>query len=133
VCARKRRRAQQAAAEARTFFVGPIDDTNGDRRTAVELLGEAAENFEGREDVEGAIEPAAIRNRIEMAAEKKGFVGGAGERGPVVAGSIVMMLDGKLLEFLGVPFAGAEPGVGPGDALGSVVVGGEGAEFVEFL
>ena len=41
------------------------------------------------------------------------------------------MFDGEFGEFSGEPLAGAEPGVGPGNALRAVFVGGKGAEFFE--
>jgi len=123
---------EKATAETRAFFVGPIDETNGDGRTTVEFGREATENFETGEDVEAAVEPAAVGHRVEVTAEKETFFGGAGQRGPVVSGRVVVMLDRKLGEFFGEPFAGTEPRVGPGDALGAVFVGGEGAEFFEF-
>jgi len=39
-----------------------------------------------------------------------------------------VMFDRKIDEFLGEPFAGFEPDVGPGYALGAVGVGGLGRE-----
>ena len=45
--------AQQAAAEARAFFVGPIDQLDGERRAA--LLSEGSEDFEGGEDAEASV------------------------------------------------------------------------------
>ena len=98
----------------------------------MKFFGEAAKDLEGGEDVEGAVEPAAIGDGIEMAAEEEGFFRGAGESDPVVAGCVVMVFDGDALEFGGEPFAGLKPGVGPGDALRAVFVGSEGAEFFEF-
>jgi hypothetical protein len=41
------------------------------------------------------------------------------------------MFDREFGEFFGEPLAGAEPSVGPGDALCAVFVGGEGTEFLE--
>ena len=124
--------AEETAAEARAFFIRPIDDANGDGRFAREFFDEAPEDFKGSDDVEGAVEPAAVRNAIEMAAEEERFFAGAGEGDPVVAGGVVVVFDGKGGEFLGEPFAGFKPSVGPGDALGPVFVGGERAEFFEF-
>ena len=93
-------RAEQAAAEARAFFVGPIDQTNRDWRRAVEFGGDAAEDFEAGENVQGAVEPAAIGDGIEMAADEQGLFGFAGERDPVVAGGVVVMFDGQAAQFV---------------------------------
>ena len=69
VRAGKGRRAKQAAAEARAFFIGPIDQANRDRRTSVVLVGESAQDFERRHHAQAAVEPAAVGHGIEMAAE----------------------------------------------------------------
>ncbi len=125
-------RAKQAAAKTRALFIGPIDKTNGDGRLAVKFIGEAAKNFEAGKDIQAAIKPAAIGDGIEMAADDQRFFGGAGKRDPIVARGVVMMLDGKIFEFIGEPFARFEPGVGPGNALSAIFVGGESAKFFEF-
>ena len=63
------RRSQQAAAKARAFFVGPIHQANGHRRPAVILLRESPQHFQARHDVQAPIQPSAVRNRIQMAAQ----------------------------------------------------------------
>jgi hypothetical protein len=123
--------AEQAATEARAFFVGPIDQTDGDRRSAAEFFGETAEDFETGEDVERAVKPAAIGGGIEVATDEEAFFGSAWQRGPVVSGGVVVVFDGKLGELFGEPLTGAEPGVRPGDALSTGVVGGERSELFE--
>ena len=90
--------AEQAAAEARAFFVGPIDEADRDRRTAVELGGEAAQDFEAGRYAEAAIEPAAVGDGIEMAADEQRFRGFAGERDPAVAGGVEVVLDREVGE-----------------------------------
>ena len=82
--------AQEAAAEAGAFFVGPIDEADRDRRTAVEFGVDAAEDFEGGEDVQGAVQPAAVWDGIQVAADEQGLFGLTGEGCPVVAGGILM-------------------------------------------
>ena len=72
--ARERGGAEQAAAEARAFFVGPIDQADRDRRAAVVLAREAAQDFEAGQHAEAAIEPAAVRDGIEMAADEQRLV-----------------------------------------------------------
>jgi len=97
MCTRKGGRAEQATAEARAFFVGPVDDTNGDGRLAVEFVVESAKNLEGGNDVERAVEPATIGHGIEVATDEKTFFGCTGESDPVVARGVVMMFDGEAL------------------------------------
>ncbi len=64
-----------------------------------------------------------------MTAEDESFRGFAWEGDPAVAGSIEVVFDGEVFEFLFEPLAGAEPVHGPRDALRAVVIGCEGAEF----
>ena len=65
----KRRRAQQASAETRAFFVRPVHYANGDGRAAVELFSKAPQDFEAAEHAQRAIQPAAIGHGIEMPAD----------------------------------------------------------------
>ena len=68
-------RAQEAAAEAGAFFVGPIDQPDGDGRTSVKLRGDTPKNFEAGEDIEGTVEPAAVGDGIQMTTDQQGFLG----------------------------------------------------------
>jgi hypothetical protein len=70
--------AEEAAAEARPLLVGPIYQANGDGRLAVEVLCQTAEDLEGGENSETAVEPAAVGDGIKMTAEDQGAVGVAG-------------------------------------------------------
>ena len=49
----KRRRSEQTTAEARAFFVGPIDHPHGDRRASVEFSREPSQHFETCGDADG--------------------------------------------------------------------------------
>src|SRR5262249_5188771 len=104
---------------------------DSDWRPAVVFGVETAQDFERGEEVEAAIQPAAVGHGIQMATEEQCFFGGAGQSDPVVGGRIVMMLDGQTAQLGSEPLARFEPGVGPGDALRPVCVAGEGAEFFE--
>ena len=121
--------AEQAAAEAGAFFIGEVDETNGGSWLC---FVKSAECLEGREDAEAAVKPAAVGDRVKVAAEDEGFFGVAWEGDPAITGGVSMVLDEEAGEFGGQPVAGLEPGVGPGDALGAVFVAGEGAQFFEF-
>src|ERR1700678_4032802 len=66
-----------------------------------------------------------------MTAQDECFFGMARQGGPAVAGSIKMMLDGEVADYRLKPAAGLEPGGAPGEALGSVFIGGERPELLE--
>ena len=65
----KGRGAQQAAAETRAFFIRPVHQTDGYRRTAVVLCRDAAQHLEARQHVQAAVQPSAIGYRIQVAAD----------------------------------------------------------------
>ena len=67
--ARRRRRAEQRAAEARALLVGPVDEPHGHRRLA--LLGDPAQHLDPGQHVEAAVEPAAVRHRVHVAADQQ--------------------------------------------------------------
>src|SRR5258708_28415982 len=89
---RECRRAQQAAAKPRAFFVGPIDETNGNWRTSVKFGSNPAEHFEARELIQCAIKPTAIRHRVEMPADQQRPFGFTPQRHPAVSGRVTMLL-----------------------------------------
>jgi len=121
--------AEEAVAKARAFFVGPVYEFESDGRFFI--AGIAAESFESGDDAEGAVEPAAVGDGIEMAAYYDSFVGGAGKSDPVVAGGVCFRGEADLCEFGAEPFASGAPDGAPGEALGAVGGGGEGGEFAE--
>ena len=51
----------------------------------VPSLGDPAQHLGARDDVEAAVEPAAVRHRVDVAADQDGALGVAAERAPVVA------------------------------------------------
>ena len=64
-------RTKKAPSKPRALFIRPIDERQRDRRpTALEH----AQRFEGGEDAQGAIEPPAVWNRVEVAADQNGAV-----------------------------------------------------------
>ena len=106
------RRAQKAAAETRAFLIGPIHELESDRGFG--SAGIAAERFEGGDDAESSIEPAAVRHGIEMAAEDDGLVRGAGDGDPVVAGGVGDRRKADSGKFAAKPFASGAPYRAPG-------------------
>ena len=64
-----RRRAEERAAEARALLVGPVDEPDRQRRRA--LLGDPPQHLDAGDDVEAAVEPAAVRHRVDVAADQQ--------------------------------------------------------------
>ena len=90
--ARRRGRAEERAAEARALLVGPVDEPHRERRRA--LLGDPPQHLDAGHDVQAAVEPAAVRHRVDVAADQQRALGGAAEREPLVAGLVDLLLDG---------------------------------------
>ena len=65
--------AEERAAEARAFFVGPVDEADSEGRFAVGIAGDGSEDFESGDDAERAVEPAAVGDGVEVRAEDEGF------------------------------------------------------------
>ena len=79
------RRPEQAATEPSAFFVRPVHELQRHRRPGARVH---PQRLEGRHHTEAAVEPSAIRHRVEMAADDDGLWRRAGHRHPVVAGRI---------------------------------------------
>ncbi len=122
-------RAEQRPAEAGALLVRPVDEPHGDRRRPI--VGDAAQHLCAREDVEAAVEPAAVRHGVHVAADQDGALGVASERVPVVSRSVPLDLERQIGERVGEPRAAPRPGLRPGDALCAVLVPGQRAELVE--
>ena len=73
--ARRGRRAEERAAEARALLVGPVDEPHRDRRLA--LLGDPAQHLDAGEHVQAAVEPAAVRHRVDVPADQQRALGRA--------------------------------------------------------
>ena len=125
-------RTEQAAAETRAFFIGPIDQADGDRADGrrIGLRSGAGSRGPPERPRQPSSQPP-FGNGIEMAADQQRFLGFAMERDPAVAGGVEMMLDRELCQLGCEPVARFEPGVGPGEALRAVGVGGELAQFFQ--
>ena len=127
--AARRRGAEERAAEARALLVGPVDEPDRDRRRA--LLGDPAQHLGARDDVEAAVEPAAVRDRVDVAADQDGALRLAAQRPPVVAGCVALALEREAVEEPVEPGAGRVPRVRPRDALGAVLVARELLELAQ--
>ena len=123
------RRAEERPAEARPLLVGPGDEPHRHRRLA--LGGDAPDHLDAGEHVQAAVEPAAVRHRVQVAADQQRAVGGAGEREPLVARLVDLLDRARALHLLSQELAGLLPRVGPGDPLRAVLVAGQLAQLVE--
>ena len=122
-------RAEQAAAEAEALLVGPVDEP--DRRGRPPVRRQPPQHLETAQHVQAAVEPAPVRDRVEVAADHHGALGGSRERRPEVAGLVGLDAHGQLREPLAVPVPPARPGLGPAHALRAALVAGERLELAQ--
>ena len=125
------RRAEERATEPGAFLVGPVDEAHGDRRLS--LCRDSAQNFDAGDDVECAVEPAAVRDRVDVAADEDGPVRGAAQGEPLVACRVDGLLRSGSFQLPAQPLAGLLPGLGPRDPLSAVVVPGQLLELAELI
>ena len=62
------RRAEERAAEARALLVGPVDEPH--RHSRLPVLGEPPHHLDPGHHVQAAVEPAAVRHRVDVAADQ---------------------------------------------------------------
>ena len=93
--------------------------------------GEGAQDLEAAEDAERAVEPAAVGDGVDVAAEHDVSGAPAREDRPEVAGLVGVDRHRQLGEALAQPGARLRPGVGPRDALGAALVLGQLAQRAE--
>ena len=97
--------------KARAFFVGPIDQTNCDGRLALVLRVDAPQNFDAGQHVQTAIEPAAVRHGIDVAADEQRFVGFAAQGRPKISGRVIVNFQPPISSTLPAqPFSRLRPG-----------------------
>src|SRR6185295_20292194 len=78
-----------------------------------------------------AVEPAAVRDGVDVAADEHGRVGSAAEREPLVAGRVDPFLRPGLCHLAPQPLACPFPGIRPRHALGAVLVAGQLLELAQ--
>ena len=122
-------RPEERAAEACTLLVRPRDEPNRDRRLA--LLRDPAQHLRAGDDVERTVEPAAVRNRVEVAADEQLPLRSPAKRPPLVARLVELHLRAGSLELGRHPLLRLDPGVGPGHALGAVLVARQLSELLQ--
>ena len=118
-----RRGAEERAAEPGALLVGPVHEPHRQRQCP--LLRDAPHHLDAGEDVEAAVEPAAVRHRVDVAPDEERALRGAGQREPLVAGLVDLLLGAGRDNLLAQPLARALPGLGPGDSLRPVLVAGQ--------
>ena len=123
--------AEQRAAEARTLLVGPVDEAHGDRRLA--LRGQAPQHLDAAHDVEAAVEPAAVRHRVDVPADEQRPLGCAAQREPLVACLVDLLLDGDGGELPAQPLARPLPRLRPRHALRAVLVARQLLELAQLV
>ena len=87
----RRTRPEQATPEPRALLVGPVDEPDRDGRRPVG--GDPAQHLEATDDVQAAVQPAAVRHGVDVAPDQDGTLGFAGERCPLVARLVDLDLD----------------------------------------
>jgi hypothetical protein len=127
----KCRRTEEASAESSALLIGPIDQSNRDRRPAVKVLREAAQHAKASENAQASIQPTAIRNRVKMTAKDKSVIGIALKGCPGVPSGIKVMLYRKAFQLALKPCARLEPGRTPRNALSTIRIGRKGAKLLE--
>jgi hypothetical protein len=103
----RRRAPEEAAPEPGPLLVGPVDERHRHRRDAVG--GQRAQQLEPGHHAECAVEPAALRDAVEVAAHDEHVRTGAGQHRPQVAGGVGVDLDGQRPQLLAEQGAGLQP------------------------
>src|SRR5207253_466945 len=80
---------------------------------------------------EGAVEPAAVRHRVEVPADEERTLRGAGQREPLVPGLVDQLLGARAGNLAAQPLPRPLPGVRPGHPLGAVAVARQPAQLPE--
>ena len=127
-----RARPEQALAETGPLLVGPVDDADRDGGPPSERVVNPAQHLDAGERVEAAIEPAAVRHRVDVAADEQGPVTRARQRRPEVARGVIVHLDGQARKAIAEPGTGGQPRRGEGHPLGTVFVARQRPERLEF-
>ena len=109
--------SEKAPPKARAFFIGPVDELQRHRRLRVRVH---AERLERRHHTEAAVEPSAVRHRVEMAADDHGLGRGAGQRHPVVAGRVGVDAQAELGDLGLEPLARVAPHRSPRETLRAI-------------
>ena len=122
-------RAEEAAAEACAFLVGPVHEPDRDRRLS--LARDPTQHLDARDDVEAPVEPAAVRDRVDVSADEDGALRLSGQREPLVPSRVDRLLRGGARDEVTEPLARTFPRLRPRHALRPVLVSGELPELLQ--
>ena len=122
-------RPEQRAAEPCSLLVGPVDQPYRDGWGAG--FGDAPQHLGAGDDVQAAVEPTAVRDRVDVATDQDSAVRIAPQRPPVVPGRVALAFEREPVEQSGQPGAGGVPGLCPGDTLGAVLVARQRLQFAQ--
>ena len=106
---RKCRRSEQAAAKTRPLLIRPIHQSHSKRRFSVVFFRQIPHHLKSRNHAEASIQPAAVGNRVKMAAENKRLLARAPQRDPLISRGIEVSLHRKADQLAPKPFARLEP------------------------
>ena len=124
---------EKAFAKPRAFLVRPINHAHRDRRLAVVLCVDAAHDLDSCQRVEAAVEPSAVRHRIDVAAHEQLFLALTTQRRPEIPRSIIVDFHRQSIETLFQKLARRNPRRCKGDPLRAVRVAGQRAQFLELV
>src|SRR5581483_2214094 len=113
----------------RALLVRPVDEPHRHGRLA--LPGHATQYLHPGEDVEAAVEPAAVRNRVDVAADQQRALGGSGQREPLVPRRVDLLDRPRPGDLVAQPRTRALPRLRPRDPLRTVLVAREPAQLLE--
>jgi hypothetical protein len=126
-----RRRAEQAAPEARTLLVGPVHEPEADRRLPVPAV--RPERLDGREHAERAVEPAPGGHGVDVRADDHEPLLLSGDVGPQVARGVDGQLGGQLVKPRAQELARLGPLIRPADAPRPVRPAGQAGQLAKVL
>ena len=127
----RRGRAEERAAEPGAFLVGPVDESHGDRRRS--LGRDSAQHLDAGHDVESAVQPAAVRHRVDVATDEDRLVGGAAQGEPLIARRVDRLLRPAPFDLASQPLSRALPGLRPSNPLRAVLVPGQLLELAKLV
>src|SRR5919198_758701 len=119
----RRARAEEAPTETSALLVRPVDEPDSDRRLAVRR--DSPQDLDGPYDVERSVEPAAVGNGVDVAADQERTLRTPAKREPLVSGRVGFLLDVERRDLLRQPILRPHPRLRPGDALGAVLISGQ--------
>ena len=113
-------RPEEAAAEARALLVGPVDEAHGDGGRP--FTCDPAHDLHAGHDVQRAVEPTAVRDRVDVTPDEDCPFRVSAEGEPLVPRFVDLLFDAGSGELLAQPCACALPRLRPSDSLRSVLV-----------